>query len=301
MDPHDGDLHAAVLRWYAEWGRDLPWRHTRDPYPVLVSEVMLQQTQVDRVLPKYAEFLTRFPTIADLAAAPAAEVIRAWKGLGYNLRAIRLHRIAQQVVARHGGELPNTTSGLLALDGIGPYTAGAVACFAFGLPEPVLDTNVRRVLGRIVIGPDGPTAPAGSLWTIARQLLPQHAAYDWNQALMDIGARICLPRRPQCLLCPAQPWCRSAGKVTGAVRERSASYIAAPQAPFAGSSRYYRGRIVDHLRSLAPGASVSLEELARAIKPDSADDDLPWLRAMVAALARDGLAEIDEAGRVRLP
>ncbi|HXT36100.1 MAG TPA: A/G-specific adenine glycosylase [Chloroflexota bacterium] len=301
MDALYGDLHATVLRWYAEWGRDLPWRHTRDPYRVLVSEVMLQQTQVDRVLPKYAEFLTRFPTIADLAAAPVAEVIRAWKGLGYNLRAIRLHRIAQQVVARHEGELPNTASGLLALEGIGPYTAGAVACFAFGLPEPVLDTNVRRVLGRIVIGPDGPTAPAGTLWTIARQLLPEHAAYDWNQALMDIGARICLPRRPQCLLCPAQPWCRSAGKVTVAVRERSASYTAAPQTPFAGSSRYYRGRVVDHLRTLVPGASVSLEELALAIKPDSADDDLPWLREMVGALARDGLAEIGEDGRVRLP
>jgi A/G-specific adenine glycosylase len=301
MDAQYGDLPAAVLRWYAEWGRDLPWRHTRDPYRVLVSEVMLQQTQVDRVLPKYAEFLTRFPTIADLAAAPAAEVIRAWKGLGYNLRAIRLHRVAQQVVARHGGELPGTAAGLLALDGIGPYTAGAVACFAFGLPEPVLDTNVRRVLGRIVMGPEGPTAPAGALWTIARQLLPLHAAYDWNQALMDIGARICLPRRPQCLLCPARPWCQAAGKVTDAVRERPASYTAAPQAPFAGSSRYYRGRVVDYLRTLATGESISLEELARAIKPGSADDDLSWLREMVAALARDGLAEIDPDGSVRLP
>lgn len=301
MDPQYGDLHAAVLRWYAEYGRDLPWRRTRDPYRVLVSEVMLQQTQVDRVLPKYAEFLARFPTVADLAAAPAAEVIRAWKGLGYNLRAIRLHRIAQQVVARHGGELPGTALGLLALEGIGPYTAGAVACFAFGLPEPVLDTNVRRVLGRIVLGPDGPAAPARSLWTVARQLLPEHAAYDWNQALMDIGARICLPRRPQCLLCPAQPWCRSAGTIAGSVRERSASYTASPQAPFAGSSRYYRGRIVDHLRNLGPGEAVSPAELARAIKPDSTDDDLPWLRDMAAALARDGLAEIDDAGRVRLP
>ncbi|MGH2409789.1 MAG: A/G-specific adenine glycosylase, partial [Chloroflexota bacterium] len=259
MEAQYGDLQAAVPRWYAEWGRDLPWRHTRDPYRVLVSEVMLQQTQVDRVLPKYGEFLTRFPTIADLAAAPVSEVIRAWKGLGYNLRAIRLHRIAQQVVARHGSELPGTAAGLLALEGIGPYTAGAVACFAFGLPEPVLDTNVRRVLGRIVIGPDGPAAPAATLWTIAREVLPHHAAYDWNQALMDIGARICLPRRPKCLLCPARPWCRSAGKVTDAVRERPASYTASSQAPFTGSNRYYRGRVVDHLRSLATGASVSLE------------------------------------------
>jgi len=296
-----GEIHAAVLRWYGESGRDLPWRHTRDPYRVLVSEIMLQQTQVDRVLPKYAEFLRRFPTFADLAAAPVAEVIRAWQGLGYNLRAVRLHRIAQQVVDRHGGVLPSTAPGLLELDGIGPYTAAAVACFAFGLAEPVLDTNVRRVLGRFALGPDGPAAPVGVLWAMARQALPSHAAYDWNQALMDLGARICLPRRPQCLLCPAQPWCQAAGRITPAVRERSAAYSTAPPIPFVESSRYFRGRLVDHLRTLAPGAAASLEELGQTIKGNFVGDDLPWLRGLVAGLAHDGLAAIDEDGRVRLP
>lgn len=293
------DLHAAVLRWYGEQGRDLPWRHTRDPYRVLVSEMMLQQTQVDRVLPKYAEFLDRFPTFAALAAAPSAEVIRAWQGLGYNLRAIRLHRIAQQVVEQHEGELPPDLDALRALNGIGPYTAAAVACFAFGLPEPVLDTNVRRVLGRIALGPDGPAAPPATLWSLAREALPPQAAYDWNQALMDLGARICLERRPQCLLCPAQPWCQAAGRIT-AMHERPAPY-AAKQGPFSGSSRYYRGRIVEYLRGLEPGATVPAAILGPAIKADFADPDLPWLRDLLTGLVRDGLAVVDEDGRVRLP
>src|SRR6185437_5072573 len=149
---------------------------------------MLQQTQVDRVLPKYGEFLARFPTFAGLAAAPDADVIRAWQGLGYNLRAIRLQRIARQVVEQYAGNLPNTLPELLGLDGIGPYTAGAVACFAFGLPEPILDTNVRRVLGRIVLGPEGTKSAPGVLWALARETLPADNVYDWNQALMDLGA-----------------------------------------------------------------------------------------------------------------
>jgi A/G-specific adenine glycosylase len=294
-------LHAAVLQWYGEQGRDLPWRRTRDPYRVLVSEMMLQQTQVDRVLSKYAEFLSRFPTFADLAAAPDAEVIRAWQGLGYNLRAVRLQRIARQVVDRFGGKLPNTIPELLSLDGIGPYTAGAVATFAFGLPEPILDTNVRRVLGRIMLGPEGPRSTPTTLWTLAREALPSDNVYDWNQALMDLGARVCLERRPTCLLCPAQPWCASAGKVVPTLRERPAEYVTRPQAPFAGSTRYYRGRIVERLRALEADAELTLEQLGAAVKPDFTADDLPWLRGLVDRLARDGLLRIGLTGAVRLP
>ncbi|MGH2346903.1 MAG: A/G-specific adenine glycosylase [Chloroflexota bacterium] len=294
-------LHAAVLQWYGTQGRDLPWRHTRDPYRVLVSEMMLQQTQVDRVLPKYAEFTARFPSFADLAAAPDAEVIRAWQGLGYNLRAVRLHRIAKQVVERYGGMLPATLPELLTLAGIGPYTAAAVACFAFGLPEPVLDTNVRRVLGRIALGPDGPRAAPTTLWALARRMLPRDAAYDWNQALMDLGARVCLERRPMCLICPAQPWCAAAGKVTPTVRERPADYITRRETPFAGSSRYYRGRIVDRLRAVQSGDALSLEQLGAAIKADFTEADLPWLHNLVDRLAQDGLVGITADGRARLP
>jgi A/G-specific adenine glycosylase len=296
------DLHVAILRWYRESGRDLPWRATRDPYAVLVSEIMLQQTQVDRVLPKYQAFLARFPDFASLAAAPAAEVIRAWQGLGYNRRAVRLQRIAQEVVERYGGTLPDTVSGLLELDGIGRYTAAAVACFAFGKPEPVLDTNVRRVLGRIALGPDGPlSATPATLWKLAEEALPEPDAYDWNQALMDLGARVCLERNPTCLLCPARQWCASAGRIGSSVRERSAVYTAKPAPSFTGSSRYYRGRIVERLRALASGETITLSALGPSVRPGYGADDEEWLGGLVDGLARDGLLERRADGAISLP
>src|SRR5499427_9332608 len=142
-------VQAALLEWYARQARDLPWRRTRDPYAILVAEVMLQQTQVDRVIPKWHAWLERFPGLADLAAATRADAIRAWQGLGYNLRAVRLHSIARQVMDEYGGELPRSVEGLLTLDGVGRYTAGAVACFAYEQPVSMVDTNVRRVLSRV--------------------------------------------------------------------------------------------------------------------------------------------------------
>ncbi|MGE5334992.1 MAG: A/G-specific adenine glycosylase [Nitrososphaerota archaeon] len=216
----------ALLAWYAAEGRsELPWRHTRDPYAVLVSEVMLQQTQVERVLPKYRAFLERFPTLADLAAAPVAEVIRAWAGLGYNMRAIRLHEIARQAVERYGGALPGSLDALLGLKGIGRYTAGAVACFAFGLPVATVDTNIRRVLWRVFRGIEPATWPADTTFqrqmlALAEWALPRDtpdAAYDWQQALMDLGATVCLARRPLCERCPLTACCaayQEAARVT---------------------------------------------------------------------------------------
>lgn len=298
----DSGLHTAILDWYGREGRDLPWRRTRDPYAILVSEMMLQQTQVDRVLPKYHAFLGSYPSFAALAAAPTADVIRAWQGLGYNLRAVRLQRIAVQAVESYGGTLPDTAEGLRALDGIGPYTAGAVACFAFGRTEPVLDTNVRRVLGRVALGPDGPkTATPAALWDLAREALPPTHAYDWNQALMDLGARICVESNPRCLLCPAQPYCASAGQVGPALRERQTPYATRREAPFAGSTRYYRGRIVERLRALGHGESLPLGELGPGIKPDYAEADLPWLRTLVEKLVREGLATLGPDDVVALP
>ena len=213
-------VHVALLAWYAAAGRDLPWRHTRDPYAVLVSEIMLQQTQVERVLPKYRELVERFPTLAALAAAPTAEVIRAWAPLGYNVRAVRLREIAVQAVERFGGALPPTLEGLLGLKGIGRYTAGAVACFAFGLPVATVDTNIRRVLWRVFRGVEPAEWPAGQAaaraWlALAEWALPGDpaGAYDWQQALMDLGATICAGRRPACERCPLAAECAAYAEV----------------------------------------------------------------------------------------
>jgi A/G-specific adenine glycosylase len=224
--------HEHLLAWYAAHGRDLPWRHTRDPYAVLVSEVMLQQTQVERVLPKYREFLERFPTLAALAEAPTADVIRAWAPLGYNVRAVRLQQIARQVVAEHGGELPHTLDGLLALKGIGRYTAGAVACFAFGLPVATVDTNIRRVLWRVFRGIEPAEWPAGQagareLLALADWALPGGAAYDWQQALMDLGATICVSRRPACERCPLAADCSALAEADAVALFRSGEALAA--------------------------------------------------------------------------
>ncbi|HEV8307936.1 MAG TPA: A/G-specific adenine glycosylase [Methylomirabilota bacterium] len=202
-------FRQALLRWYARHRRDLPWRRTRNPYHVLVSEIMLQQTQVDRVIPKYHEFLGRYPTLESLAAADPAEVRRVWYPLGYNIRPIHLHGIAREAVARYGGRLPDEDHALRALKGIGRYTAGAVLSFAYGHRTPILDTNVRRVLGRVFHGQDGRVIAAPALWRLAELLLPRRRVYDFNQALMDFGATWCTPRKPLCLPCPMRRFCRA--------------------------------------------------------------------------------------------
>jgi len=324
----------ALLAWYAAEGRaHLPWRETCDPYAILVSEVMLQQTQVERVLPKYREFLARFPTFAALAAEPVGEAIKAWAGLGYNQRAVRLHNIARQVVEEFGGQLPNTLEGLMALKGIGRYTAGAVACFAFGLPVATVDTNIRRTLWRVFRGveqlpwPGGETA-ARMYLELAEWALPSERAYDWQQALMDLGARICLARKPLCEACPLREQCAAyaetaqvalfpSGEALARLRDERAANEEHPPArrvaesgvsygsktalkrrpttiPFEQTSRYFRGRIVDALRELPSGATLTLAALGPRIKPDYSDADLPWLRKLAQGLARDGLARLDD-------
>jgi A/G-specific adenine glycosylase len=346
------EAHRRLLGWYALDGRaHLPWRHTRDPYAILVSEVMLQQTQVERVLPKYREFLTHFPTLASLAAAPTAAVIRAWAGLGYNLRAVRLQEIAQQAFADCDGRLPETLDGLLALKGIGRYTAGAVACFAFNLPVATVDTNIRRVLWRVFRGIEPSPALGGArgaraALALAEWALPSERAYDWQQALMDLGATVCTSRRPFCERCPVAACCaayaetaqatlfpsgealirlrderalagtRAAGggapgtlSGTLQVAERLATYTTGTgevhargrrgahrgtQEPFAGSSRYFRGRIVAALRALSPGESLPLAALGPSVKADYAKEDADWLRRVLHALARDGLVRLTE-------
>jgi A/G-specific adenine glycosylase len=202
-------FRRRLLEWYWKNGRDLPWRRTRDPYHILVSEVMLQQTQVDRVLPKYEEWLGKYPTLAALATAHEDDVAKTWRPLGYNIRPRRLHAIARESVARYGGELPSDADTLLSFKGIGEYTAGAVLSFAFGQRAAILDTNVARVLFRVFVGRGRPKAHGmrKQLWGLSRALLPVRHVFDFNQALMDFGATVCTARKPQCLLCPMRADC----------------------------------------------------------------------------------------------
>ncbi|MDR7537744.1 MAG: A/G-specific adenine glycosylase, partial [Armatimonadota bacterium] len=196
-----------LLSWYRRHGRDLPWRRTADPYRILVSEIMLQQTQVDRVIPKYHQFLRSYPSIEALAGASVDAVREAWYPLGYNIRPVRLWAIARELVDRHSGRVPAERDALLALKGIGPSTAGAVLSFAYGRRAPILDTNVRRVLQRVFWGTG--TLRDRYLWRLAEALLPRRAAPDFNQALMDLGAMVCVARQPRCPVCPVRALCRA--------------------------------------------------------------------------------------------
>ena len=198
-----------LLKWYKEHGRDLPWRRTSDPYHILVSEVMLQQTQVDRVIPKYHEFLERYPSFAELAVASVAEVKQTWYPLGYNIRPERLHSIACETVARYGGQLPSAADELLSFKGIGRYTAGAIRSFAFNEDAPILDTNVIRVLHRVFIAQGDPKGQKAVLWDLSEALIPRGKGYDFNQAIMDFGATVCTARDPYCLLCPMKTVCKT--------------------------------------------------------------------------------------------
>ncbi len=198
-----------LLKWYREHGRDLPWRKTANPYHILVSEVMLQQTQVERVIPKYHEFLSRYPSFQVLADAPVADVKKTWYPLGYNIRPERLHSIACETVERYGGELPSAADELLSFKGIGRYTAGAIRSFAFREDAPILDTNVIRVLHRVFVAQGDPKAHKSKLWELSEALIPRGNGYDFNQALMDFGATVCSARDPYCLLCPLKSLCKT--------------------------------------------------------------------------------------------
>jgi A/G-specific adenine glycosylase len=197
-------FRRRLLAWYRRHGRDLPWRKTSDPYHILVSEIMLQQTQVDRVLPKYEEWLTKYPSLDALATAPEDDVTETWRPLGYNIRPRRLQTIAREAVARYGGALPSDEETLRSFKGIGAYTAGAIRSFAFRERAAILDTNVARVLFRTFVGKGDPKSHAmkGHLWAVSEALVPLRDVFDFNQALMDFGALVCVARAPRCLVCP---------------------------------------------------------------------------------------------------
>ena len=242
-------LSSRVLRWYSRSGRALPWRGTRDPFAILVSEVMLQQTQVSRVVPAYTTFLGRFPTLGHLARASLGDVLRAWSGLGYNRRARDLHRIARA----HPRALPAAVAALDALPGIGAYTAGAVACFAFGIRAAFADTNIRRVLGRVLLG--RVATPREALELDATQMPSRGRVDRWHHAVMDIGARYCSSREPDCTACPLYVVCRARGAGPSPPRRTPP--------PYASSDRRIRGRLLRELaRSSRP---LPAQELVRRV------------------------------------
>lgn len=200
-------LRRSLLSWYTQAGRDLPWRHTRDPYAIWVSEIMLQQTQVQTVIPYYHRWLERFPTIPDLAQADQQAVLKCWQGLGYYARARNLHRAAQQIVQRHNGIFPTEMEVVLTLPGIGRTTAGGILSAAFNQPTPILDGNVKRVLARVLALEVPPKQALAQLWQVSEQVLDRQQPREFNQALMDLGATLCTRHQPDCHRCPWQAHC----------------------------------------------------------------------------------------------
>jgi A/G-specific adenine glycosylase len=286
-------LQKRVLEWYARHGRKhLPWRVVRDPYYTLVSEFMLQQTQVDRVVPKFEAFLARFPDVRALASASAGEVLRLWQGLGYNSRALRLYALARNVVERFGGTIPRNEEELGSLPGVGPYTVAAIRAFAYDEDDAPLDTNIRRIIHRALFGIEyPPRATQRELDVRARELVPRGSAHDWNSALMDLGATICTARAPKCLLCPLRTLCAAApidAASLDALRSRSANKNGT-SIPFEQTTRYARGRIVDRLRELPPGKRISLLDLYDDLAQTLPRRSINEVRSLVAALERDGL------------
>jgi len=247
-------IQTLVLTWGEEHRRTLPWRQTRDPWKVLVSEVMLQQTQVDRVVPKYESFVKRFPTTTACAVAPLSAVIEIWVGLGYNRRAVNLHRAAATVEDNHAGVFPATLDGLLSLPGVGPYTARAILAFAFEADAAPVDTNIGRLLARW----GGEMLAGKAAQSRAEEMLPAGRGWDWNQTLMDFGATLCRRRAPQCERCPVRGDCSWKG--VGPDPASGSAFVSGGQSRFEGSDRQGRGRLIAALveRGVVPRAEVPL-------------------------------------------
>ncbi len=311
-------FRSAVLAWYDAQGRALPFRGTTDPYLVLVSETILQQTQVSRGAPAWEAFVTRFPTVEALAAATPADVLRAWRGLGYNRRALNLHRAARMIADDFGGRFPTDVAGLERLPGVGPYTARAVASIAFGTPVGAVDTNVRRVLGRAVGGKLG-ALPGRDLQTVADAVVPPDRSADWAHALMDLGSALCRPRAPRCGACPVSALCRGAAAASASATASAATVTASPttpapgtdgpvvvgisgpatrepRQPFEHTSRWLRGRILDRLRAAHGDEWVEVDG-------ELGIHDRVAIDEALAGLAREGLLELrsGDPPQARLP
>ena len=225
---HKRKIQTNLLRWFEKNGRDLPWRKTRDPYAIWVSEIMLQQTQVATVIPYYQEFLRSFPTVRHLSKADLSEVLKVWEGLGYYSRARNLHQASQMVVHHFGGKIPDNLKDLLSLPGIGRSTAGAILSFAYNKEAPILDGNIKRVLSRLFAIPGSKAKTEKILWGISESLIPKGHSNPFNQALMDLGSMLCIPKDPQCPRCPLRYLCKA--KASG-TPERYPSKVAKKKIP----------------------------------------------------------------------
>ena len=281
------DARSRLLEWYEDEHREFPWRETTDPYPILVSEVMSQQTQLDRIVEPWASFLDRWPTVDGLAGADRADVVGFWTDhrLGYNNRARYLHDAAKQVVSERDGAFPRTPEELQELPGVGPYTANAVASFAFDDGDAVVDTNVKRVLHRAFDVPDDDTA----FEVAANELMPEGESRAWNNAIMELGGTVC-EKQPRCDEAPC-PW-------RGLCHAYETGDFTAPDVPtqptFEGSRRQFRGRVV---RTLGEYDGLALGQLGPRVRVDyGGETGESWLRGLVSDLADDGLVEVEERG-----
>ena len=273
-------LPETIRLWWPAAARDLPWRASRDPWEVLVSEVMSQQTQVDRVVPKWLAFVERFPTVESAAAARAGELIEMWDGLGYNRRALLLHKCAVVVVDDHGGLFPDDLDTLLGLPGVGPYTARALLAFAFERDVAVVDTNVGRVLARVAGRQLGPA----EVQATASTLVAKGSGWEWNQAFLDFGAMVCSKRTPSCADCAIRHFCGWGG--TGPDPAVGSAGVSVAQSPFSGSDRQGRGRLVAALRS----GPLSRAE---ALKTLGFGDDEARSERVLSGLLRDEMISCD--------
>ncbi len=258
-EDHKQEFQKKILSWYAKNKRDLPWRRTTDPYNIMVSEIMLQQTQVDRVMPKYESFIQLFPTVRDLAKAPLSKVLELWSGLGYNSRAIRLHEAAKIICERFEGKIPQNQEKLLSLPGIGPYTATAILSFAFNLPCPCIDTNIRRILMHELKLPA--STPQKVLCNIATTLIPEGRSRDWHNALMDYGSVVLTSR-------------------TTGIKSLTT------QSRFLHSRRWYRGQV---MKMLVEEKQTTIEELCRRFAQDK-----QWIAALIREMQHENLLRSDD-------
>lgn len=293
-EPFGEGFGAALVGWAEDRLRDLPWRNTTDGWGVLVSEVMLQQTQVDRVAPRWVRFMARFPDPAAAAHAGVAAVVDEWAGLGYNRRAVALHRAAVACVDHHGGKVPDTLDALLALPGVGPYTARAVLAFAWHRDVGVVDTNVGRVLARLA----GCKLGSTEAQRLADTVVPSGTGWLWNQAMLDLGATVCVARTPRCGGCPVSRWCAwQGGQTTGSGEDPAlgSAGVSGRQPRFEGSDRQGRGRLVDALRR---AGAVTVRELASVA---GWPDDPGRATRVAATLVADGLAGDDGHGGLVSP
>lgn len=279
-------FQTAILSWFTKHRRDLPWRKTRDPYKIFVSEIMLQQTQVDRVIPKYTAFLRLFPTVQKLARAQRSTVVKFWSGLGYNNRAVRLHKAAKEIVQTYYGKFPQAVEQLERLPGVGLYTARALLAFAFNEPVAAVDVNHARVVGRMFYGISVPKQK--NLDALCLSLVPPRKAYAWNHALMDFGALVCR-NKPRCDICPLRSACSAYPDVLQTRQQNKK----VPET-FLGSSRYFRGRIVEALRNV-PGNRLEFNTLWKNI-----DAHHPIMRTrfrrLVRTLKKDAIIETERIG-----